>query len=99
MSKRFASVLLIGAAFSGSLLLSAAQAADRDFCRNYAEAALRQSRAAHEHGRCHEAIRDDASRWSTDFRVHMDWCRTARIEDADREREARKHTLDECARR
>ncbi|THD70610.1 hypothetical protein [Phenylobacterium sp.] len=99
MSRRLLSVLLIGAAFSGSLMTTAARAADRDFCRNYAEAAVRQSRAADEHDRCHRAVRDDPARWSSDIRVHMDWCRDAKIEDADREREARKHVLDDCARR
>ena len=99
MSMRLMSVLLIGAAASGSLMLSAAQAADRDFCRNYADAAVRQSRAADEHGACHRAVHDDPNRWSLDRRVHLDWCRDAKIEDADREREARKHILDDCARR
>jgi hypothetical protein len=99
MSMRLTSVLLISAAFSGSMLLSAAHAADRDFCRSYAEAAVRQSKVADEHERCHAAVRDDPARWSSDFRVHMDWCRSAKVEDADHEREGRKHVLDDCARR
>lgn len=98
MSKRLTSVLIISAAFSGSLLLSAAHAADRNFCRDYSDAAMRQFKLAQEHERCHAAIRDDANRWHGDYRSHMEWCRSVSANDANRERESRKRVLDECAR-
>jgi len=96
MSRRLTSMLILSAAFSGSLALSAAHAADRDFCRGYSRAAVRQFHEAQEHGRCRAAIRDDPNRWHGDYRSHFEWCRSADVDDASRERDSRKRVLDDC---
>ncbi len=89
-------------ALSAALLAAAAAtsafAADREFCRDYARAALNQVRAADEHGRCRYRAEDNPTRWSNDYRVHFEWCRQASRDQAEDERQARRRTLDHCAR-
>src|SRR5579862_7654597 len=91
-------------ALSAALLVVAAgaatsaRAADRDFCRDYARAAVNQVRGAMSHGRCRFRAENNPARWSTDFRVHFDWCRGVSRDQAEDERDARRHILDRCAR-
>jgi hypothetical protein len=92
-------------ALAASLLLTVvgsatpAGAAGPGFCHDYAQAALRQVRGAHEHRRCEfRTENQNPARWSTEYRTHYDWCLGASREDADRERDARRETLEHCAR-
>jgi hypothetical protein len=93
---------LLSAALAAALVLGAAagsaKAADREFCRDYARAAVNQTRGAMSHERCEWRTERDRARWSTDFRVHFDWCRSVSREQADAERDARRHALERCAR-
>ena len=74
--------------------LSAAQAADPGFCRTYAQAAQNQVRTALRSPRCRAGI--EGARWSSDRKVHFDWCLTASRADADSERGARTGYLRGC---
>jgi hypothetical protein len=90
--------LALSAALLAATAASSVQAADRDFCRNYARAAVNQVRGAMSHGRCRFRVEDNPTRWSTDFRVHFEWCRDVSRDQADDEREARRRALEHCAR-
>ena len=76
----------------------AANAASREFCRDYARAAVRQVRGALSHGRCIRHIDDDSARWSTDFQTHFRWCLDQSRDAAEAERDARRDKLERCAR-
>jgi hypothetical protein len=86
---------LVVALIAGAGLTAPAFAASEDFCRDYARAALRQVQEAHEMHHCVRGL-DNATRWSEDFRVHFDWCRSVSREDAQRERDIRRCHLEEC---
>ena len=73
---------------------TAAQAADPAFCRNYANAALRQVRVAMSVPRC--AAGAVGARWSPYYRVHFNWCLGAPYAAAGRERDARTNMLRAC---
>ena len=77
-------------------LASSAGAASPGFCRDYAGAALRQVRGAMSHTACYSEVH--GARWSNDWRIHFDWCRGVDRVDAASEREARRETLEDCAR-
>jgi hypothetical protein len=68
--------------------LTAADAADPGFCRQYAQAALKQVRGALSNPRC--------ARWSADFPVHYEWCLGADYGAAGAERDARTRYLRAC---
>jgi hypothetical protein len=91
---------LLTAACGAALLLSAssASAANAEFCRDYARAAVNQVRGAMSHGRCDWRRDRNPTRWSTDWKVHFDWCRGVSRDQADGERFARREALDHCAR-
>lgn len=76
--------------------VAVAQAADRDFCRNYTDAALRQVHVALDVPRCVRRIDTASARWSTDPEVHFRWCRGVTGYDAAAERDARTRILDHC---
>jgi hypothetical protein len=76
----------------------AAHAAGDGFCRDYARAAVNQVRGAMAHYRCDWRTDRDPARWSTDWRVHYDWCRGVSRDQASDEREARRNALEHCAR-
>jgi hypothetical protein len=73
-----------------------AAAADRDFCRDYAQAALRQVRGALHHQRCAEHM-DNVTRWSPEYRDHFQWCLHVSKDTANDERDARRRVLEDCA--
>lgn len=73
----------------------AAQAADRGFCRDYTQAALRQVHAVMELPRCAARV-DGGPRWSSEAFVHYRWCRDQSMDAANDEREARKDFIDRC---
>jgi hypothetical protein len=95
MSKR-----LTGAVLSAAMMMAAtatsAGAADRDFCRDYAQAALRQVRGALHHERCAMHM-DNVARWSPEFRDHFQWCLHVSKDTANDERDARHRVLEDCA--
>jgi hypothetical protein len=71
-----------------------AQAADREFCRAYADAAINQVRGALAHPRC--AHRIEGTRWAPEARVHFDWCLSQPPSAAESERLARTEFLRGC---
>jgi uncharacterized membrane protein len=71
-----------------------AQAADPAFCRGYATAALNQVRGALSNQNCARGIQ--GTRWSSDFKVHFDWCLTQPASAAEAERVARTEYLRGC---
>ncbi|MBV9330210.1 MAG: hypothetical protein JOZ55_01520 [Alphaproteobacteria bacterium] len=89
---------LYAAALAGTLALITAlpqaRAADPAFCKAYAVAALRQVHAALDNPRCRYHLR--GPRWSTDYRVHFDWCRSVPPVIAVSERDARTRRLARC---
>lgn len=92
------SKLLTGAAAALMILASAgsAGAADREFCRDYAQSALRQVRGALHHQRCAVHL-DNVARWSPEFRDHFRWCLNVSKDTANDERAARHRVLERCA--
>ena len=68
--------------------------ANPDFCRDYANAAVDQTRAASDGWRCRAAPLPP--RWSTNWRDHYDWCLGTRWEYVRREREIRHDHLLRC---
>jgi hypothetical protein len=76
----------------------AAFAAGPDFCRDYAEAAVRQAHEVREIPFCARVVRFDPARWSEDRRGHFEWCRAVPPDVAIAERDARTHHLHECRR-
>ena len=73
---------------------AAAQAADPGFCRDYATAAARQARTAHEIPPCRPGA--IGPRWTENYRVHFNWCLGAPFAAAERERAIRTEHLRDC---
>lgn len=84
---------LLVSALSLTLVTANAQAAGREFCRDYAVAALRQVHVVMETG-CR--VDADSPRWSTEWNVHFNWCRNVSRDQADDQRDARTHRIREC---
>jgi len=95
MSKRHIFALAAAGALALGLA-SSASAANPGFCRDYAGAALRQVRGAWSHPACRSQLQ--GARWSDEWRVHFDWCCGVDRDQAASEREARRETLQDCAR-
>jgi hypothetical protein len=91
-SMRRLSASLIGAGLA--LAVSTAQAAGPGFCRDYANAALNQVRAALSLPGCRGGM--GGSRWSADFPTHYSWCLGAPPAAAEEERAARTVHLRRC---
>jgi len=75
------------------LIPLAAQAADPGFCREYATAAVRQVELARSIPACN---RGTGPRWTTDYRVHFDWCLGAAPPAVEAERNARTNWIRSC---
>ena len=75
------------------LLPLAAQAAPPPFCRDYAAAAVRQVELARAIPACN---RGAGPRWTTDYRVHFQWCLGAAPGVVESERAARTNWLRAC---
>src|ERR1700676_2074776 len=90
--------LLLIAAFVLSVFLvsglTAAQAADPGFCKQYARAALNQVRGGSANPRCAGGLQ--GARWSSDLAVHYEWCLGASFGAAGAERDARTQFLRGC---
>ena len=87
-------VLTCAALFAAAMAFApTAQAAPPDFCRDYATAAVRQVEAARSIPACN---RGTGPRWTTDYRVHFDWCLGANPGAVEAERAARTNWLRAC---
>lgn len=75
------------------LLPLAARAAPPPFCRDYAAAAVRQVELARAIPACN---RGAGPRWTTDYRVHFDWCLGVGPGVVAAERAARTNWLRAC---
>jgi hypothetical protein len=82
-----------GVAAACAFTISAAQAAPDGFCRDYARAAVRQVEVARAVRACD---RGTGPRWTTDYRVHFDWCLGAPIPAVESERHARTNWIRNC---
>jgi hypothetical protein len=82
-----------GGAAAGVIIVTAAQAAPEGFCRDYARAAVRQVEAARSVSACD---RGTGPRWTTDYRIHFDWCLGAPIPAVEAERGARANWIRRC---
>jgi hypothetical protein len=69
-------------------------AADRAFCEQYAQAALVQVKGGHANRACAPGLQ--GARWSSDYKVHYDWCLGASFQAAGAERDARTAQLKAC---
>jgi hypothetical protein len=91
----FKAMILATAAIVALAVLApmAAQAAPEPFCRDYATAAVRQVEAARSVPACN---RGTGARWTSDFKVHFDWCLGAALDVVEAERGARTNWLRSC---
>jgi len=88
-------ILMLAATLAalGPVLPLQAQAADPGFCREYATAAVKQVELARAVPACN---RGTGPRWTTDFKVHYDWCLGAAPPAVEAERNARTNWLRSC---
>jgi len=82
-----------GVAAACAITVSTAQAAPEPFCRDYASAAVRQVQLARSVPACD---RGNGPRWTTDHRVHFEWCLGAPILAVEAERQARTNWIRSC---
>ena len=89
--------LIVGCVVSAFLIsgLTAADAADPGFCRQYAQAALNQVRDGLANPRCAGGLQ--GARWSSEFAVHYEWCLGASFGAAGTERDSRTQYLRGCS--
>jgi hypothetical protein len=92
--------LLSGAALAIALNFAApaVQAADVEFCKEYARGAVSQVRTAAKHRRC-EGLLNQEGRWSSNYKAHYEWCREVKRDQVRSERNERKRELEDCSRR
>jgi hypothetical protein len=88
---RVAAIISLTAICSG---LTAAQAANAEYCKGYASAAIHQVRGARSNPAC--AAGAQGARWSQDYRVHYDWCLGQPFAATGEERDARANYLQSC---
>jgi hypothetical protein len=89
-------VAVATAAFVIGLSATEAGAVDDRDCRDYATAAIRQVHQMHEFAACN---RGQGTRWSDDWNVHYQWCRSASPDAIGAERNARTNWLRSCEKR
>jgi|SRR5579864_3399197 len=89
-----ASLVAAAAVFGAMLIMPAARAADPNFCRDYAGAAVRQFNLAFAVPRCRGGM--NGPRWSPEFGVHYNWCLGAPYNAASTERDIRRQYIDAC---
>jgi hypothetical protein len=93
MSIGWKSLVGCGAVAACAFTVSIAQAAPEPFCRDYARAAVRQVELARSVPACD---RGTGPRWTTDYRVHFEWCLGAPIRAVEEERGARTRWIRSC---
>ncbi len=84
---------VFGALGASMTLLSAVQAAPPGFCHHYAAAAVRQVEVVRSTPACNRGI---GARWTSDYRVHFDWCLGAAPAAVEAERAARTNWIRSC---
>jgi hypothetical protein len=97
MASRLASTIVFSTFLSSAFLLTgltAANAADPGFCRQYAQASLNQVRGGLANPACAGGLQ--GPRWSSDFAVHYEWCLGASFGAAGAQRDARTRFLRGC---
>jgi hypothetical protein len=90
---KFAMRLTILLAAFTVLLSFTARAADPGFCRDYAIAAVRQVELTRSIPACN---RGTGPRWTSDYRVHFDWCLGAAPGTVEAERAAHTNWIRIC---
>ena len=93
MSNGFKVSALLGGVGVVLMMASTADAAPADFCRDYATAAVRQVQIARSTPACNRGV---GARWTTDYRVHFNWCAGAAPVDVEAERNARTNWIRSC---
>ncbi|HTR87930.1 MAG TPA: hypothetical protein VMI56_25840 [Reyranella sp.] len=91
-----AAMMLLAGSSTTTMMPTAAQAASRQFCEDYAHAAIIQVRAALSSRACEHHL--DGTRWSPEWRLHFDWCLGVSPREAEGERNARTEHLRACGR-
>lgn len=79
---------------AGGVLLAGTavvKAADREFCEEYARAAINQARINLERN-----CRFAGPRWATEWHVHYDWCLDNSVHNAEEERAIRTGSIRRC---
>ena len=94
MLKVFGRVMLLTPALAILAPLTA-QAAGPEFCRDYATAAVRQVELSRAIPACNRGV---GPRWTTDYKVHFDWCLGAAPGVVEAERQARTNWIRSCRR-
>ena len=85
---------IIAATLAMAVLLPvAAQAADPAFCHDYATAAVRQVEVSRAVPACNRGV---GPRWTTDYKVHFEWCLGAAPAAVEAERQARTNWIRSC---
>jgi hypothetical protein len=74
--------------------LTTSRAASREFCEEYARAAIVQVRGGLSNRGCVGGMQ--GARWSPEYHVHFDWCLGAPYAAAGAERDARTNYLKAC---
>jgi hypothetical protein len=89
--------LLASIAFAmlAGVSVSAAHAADRQFCGQYAKSAVVQVRSGLASRNCVGGVQGD--RWVADYQAHFDWCLENSYAASGAERDARAAYLKACA--
>jgi len=93
----FASAMLVGATLATPVGGGGrALAAGPEFCREYANIAVRQAHRVRLSARCVRAAEANPGRWTERYAVHYDWCRSVPAPEANAERAARRIHLERC---
>jgi hypothetical protein len=88
---------ILGMAALGAAMVlgpTVVQAGDSEFCHEYANAAIVQVRGALNNAGCRSLTQ--GARWSSDWRVHYNWCRGTSVHEAETERNIRRGILTRC---
>jgi len=93
MSNGYKLLAIFGAVGASMAIASTVQAAPRGFCRDYAAAAVRQVEVARSTPACNRGV---GARWTTNYRVHFDWCLGAPPGAVETERAARTNWIRSC---
>jgi len=93
MSNGLKLLAAIGVLGTSVTIVSTVQAAPLDFCRDYATAAVRQVETSRSIPACNRGV---GARWTSDYRVHFDWCLGAAPGAVEAERAARTNWIRSC---
>jgi hypothetical protein len=93
MSNGLKFLAVFGALGASMTIVSAAQAAAPGFCHHYAAAAVRQVEVERSTPACNRGV---GARWTSDYRVHFDWCLGATPAAVEAERATRTNWIRSC---